>query len=46
MKNPIELEAVAKTLGFQNAELMLAYFTAKVMSEGLYEKLRAASNPV
>jgi hypothetical protein len=36
-----ELEAAAVKLGFQNAALMVEYFKAKVMAEGLYEVLNA-----
>lgn len=38
-----QIEAAAKSLGFQNAELMLAYFKAQVFTAGLYEQLKASN---
>lgn len=37
-----QTEAAAKSLGFQNAELMIAHFKSKVMDGGLYEALKQA----
>lgn len=34
-----EANQAAKTLGFQNAQLMLEHFKAKVMADGLFEAL-------
>lgn len=35
-----QLQAAAISLGFQNAELMVAHFKAQVMDGGLYEQLQ------
>lgn len=37
-------ESAAKSLGFDNAALMLAYFKDQVLANGLYEELRAKSS--
>ena len=41
MTQQAKLEAAAAQLGFQNAALMLEYFKAKVLADGLYETLAA-----
>ena len=38
-----QIEAAAKSLGFENADLMLEYFKQRQLESGIYEALRGES---